>query len=105
MSNTLETEFLVVGGGIAGVSCAELLSTLAPQASITLITSGPMVKAVTDFSHLTKLLATFDVVEQSVDEWGEQNGGVKVFRGKKIDKPMASKVLEKSMGSIECMLE
>lgn len=81
MSNTLETEFLVVGGGIAGVSCAELLSTLAPQASITLITSGPMVKAVTDFSHLTKLLATFDVVEQSVDEWGEQNGGVKVFRG------------------------
>ena len=40
MSNTLETEFLVVGGGIAGVSCAELLSTLAPKASITLITPG-----------------------------------------------------------------
>ena len=80
MSN-LETEFLVVGGGIAGVSCAELLATLAPHASITLVTSGPMVKAVTDFSHLTKLLATFNVVEQSGEEWGKQHGGVRVVRG------------------------
>ena len=77
----LETEFLVVGGGIAGVSCAELLATLAPNASITLVTSGPMVKAVTDFSHLTKLLATFNVVEQSGEEWGKQHGGVRVVRG------------------------
>ena len=79
--NTKETDFLVVGGGIAGVSCAELLATLAPNASITLVTSGPTVKAVTDFSHLTKLLATFEVVEQSVDEWGKQHSRVRVVRG------------------------
>lgn len=38
--------FVVVGGGIAGVSCAQELSRLAPDAPITLISASPVIKGV-----------------------------------------------------------
>ena len=76
----LSTDYLVVGGGIAGVSCAELLLTLDPEASVTLVTDCHLVKAVTDLSHVTKLLSNFRVVERSAKEWG-QEGGVRVVQG------------------------
>ena len=39
-----EATFVVVGGGIAGVSCAEILSVLCPSEKIILLTSSPVIK-------------------------------------------------------------
>ena len=77
----LHADFLVIGGGIAGVSCAELLTFLAPESSVVLVTATSMVKAVADISQLTKLLTSFNVVEREVKEWQEEHAGVKVIQG------------------------
>ena len=42
----LHADYLVIGGGIAGVSCAELLTYFAPESSVVLVTATTMVKAV-----------------------------------------------------------
>ena len=41
---TDQATFVIVGGGIAGVSCAEMLSVLCPHESILLLTSSPVIK-------------------------------------------------------------
>ncbi|XP_058815637.1 pyridine nucleotide-disulfide oxidoreductase domain-containing protein 1 [Topomyia yanbarensis] len=57
--------FLVVGGGIAGVSCAETLLVFAdPKDSIILITESSLVKAATNLVSLGKVLTRFDVEEK-----------------------------------------
>ena len=77
----LEADYLVLGGGIAGVSCAEFLAFLAPDSSIVLVTATSMVKAVTDINQMTKLLTNFNVVERDMMEWQEEHAGVKVIQG------------------------
>lgn len=58
--------YLVVGGGIAGVSCAETLVFLAdPKDSIILVTESSLVKAATNLVPLGKVLTRFDVQEKS----------------------------------------
>ncbi|XP_065083477.1 pyridine nucleotide-disulfide oxidoreductase domain-containing protein 1 [Ochlerotatus camptorhynchus] len=58
--------YLVVGGGIAGVSCAETLVFLADSKdSIILITESSLVKAATNLIPLGKVLTRFDVQEKS----------------------------------------
>ncbi|KAL5010043.1 hypothetical protein ScPMuIL_012348 [Solemya velum] len=56
--------YVVVGGGIAGVSCTEILSLLCPEDSIILITASALVKAVTNVRKVTKMLEIFDVEEK-----------------------------------------
>ena len=56
-SNMSESEkhvggYVVVGGGIAGVTCAEQLSSSCPEEKITLITASPLIKAVTNFTQV-----------------------------------------------------
>uniref|UniRef100_A0A2K5N8N1 Pyridine nucleotide-disulfide oxidoreductase domain-containing protein 1 n=1 Tax=Cercocebus atys TaxID=9531 RepID=A0A2K5N8N1_CERAT len=58
-------KFVVVGGGIAGVTCAEQLATQFPSEDILLITASPVIKAVTNFKQISKILEEFDVEEQS----------------------------------------
>ena len=71
-----ETTYAIIGGGIAGVSCAEMLSTLCPNDKILLLTASPVVKAVTNLSHLTKLIATFDIAEKTAEDFESQHSGV-----------------------------
>ena len=42
--------FAIVGGGIAGVSCAKSIAFLVPEEKIILITASPLIKAVTNIS-------------------------------------------------------
>ncbi|XP_021084540.1 pyridine nucleotide-disulfide oxidoreductase domain-containing protein 1 isoform X4 [Mesocricetus auratus] len=56
--------FVVVGGGIAGVTCAEQLAVNFPAEDILLITASPVIKAVTNFKQVSKVLEEFDVEEQ-----------------------------------------
>uniref|UniRef100_A0A3Q3W4V7 Pyridine nucleotide-disulfide oxidoreductase domain-containing protein 1 n=1 Tax=Mola mola TaxID=94237 RepID=A0A3Q3W4V7_MOLML len=55
--------FVVVGGGIAGVTCVEQLASQIPSADVALITAGPHIKAVTNYKQVSKLLEEFDVEE------------------------------------------
>ncbi|XP_070785159.1 pyridine nucleotide-disulfide oxidoreductase domain-containing protein 1 isoform X1 [Enoplosus armatus] len=56
--------FVVVGGGIAGVTCVEQLSSQIPSADVALITAGPHIKAVTNYKQVSKTLEEFDVEER-----------------------------------------
>ncbi|KAM7378043.1 hypothetical protein PAMA_013103 [Pampus argenteus] len=57
-------KFVIVGGGIAGVTCAEQLSSQIQSADVALITAGPHIKAVTNYKQVSKTLEEFDVEEQ-----------------------------------------
>ena len=46
-----QATFVIVGGGIAGVSCAEMLSVLCPHETILLLTSSPVIKVQILLSH------------------------------------------------------
>ncbi|XP_049422715.1 pyridine nucleotide-disulfide oxidoreductase domain-containing protein 1 isoform X1 [Epinephelus fuscoguttatus] len=56
--------FVIVGGGIAGVTCAEQLSSQIPSADVALITAGPHIKAVTNYKQVSRTLEEFGVEEQ-----------------------------------------
>ncbi|XP_069084629.1 pyridine nucleotide-disulfide oxidoreductase domain-containing protein 1 isoform X2 [Pleurodeles waltl] len=58
--------FLVVGGGIAGVTCAEQLALQFPSDEVILVTSSPLIKAVTHFKQISKTLEEFEVEEQPI---------------------------------------
>ncbi|XP_071589180.1 pyridine nucleotide-disulfide oxidoreductase domain-containing protein 1 isoform X3 [Heliangelus exortis] len=59
-----QCRFIVVGGGIAGVTCAEKLAMDFPSEDIFLMTASPVIKAVTNFRQVSKTLEEFDVEEQ-----------------------------------------
>lgn len=63
----MDATFVVVGGGIAGVSCIEILSFIKPDCKVILISESPLVKAVVNFQPVTKTLTSFDVVEQDLN--------------------------------------
>ncbi|XP_026182602.1 pyridine nucleotide-disulfide oxidoreductase domain-containing protein 1 isoform X1 [Mastacembelus armatus] len=57
-------QFVIVGGGIAGVTCVEQLSSQIQSADVALITAGPHIKAVTNYKQVSKTLEEFDIEEQ-----------------------------------------
>lgn len=57
-------QFVVVGGGIAGVTCIEYLASQFPSAELALITTGPHIKAVTNFKQVSRTLEEFGVEER-----------------------------------------
>lgn len=80
-------DFVVVGGGIAGVVCAETLcglispsafdipganTSLPPQSSnwcVCLISSSGTLKTAVNVRQVTRLLESFDVAERTSSEW------------------------------------
>ncbi|XP_058061750.1 pyridine nucleotide-disulfide oxidoreductase domain-containing protein 1 [Anopheles bellator] len=78
MCDELACTFLVVGGGIAGVTCAETLAVLRtnPSDRILLITESSLVKAVTNLVSLGKLLTRFDVEERDASDLAANNIGI-----------------------------
>ncbi|KAI4802799.1 hypothetical protein KUCAC02_006375 [Chaenocephalus aceratus] len=57
--------FIIIGGGIAGVTCVEQLSSQIPSADVALITASPHIKTVTNYRQVSKTLEEFDVEEQA----------------------------------------
>lgn len=69
--------YLIVGGGIAGVSCVESLTFLADtKDSIVLMTESSLVKAATNLIPLGKVLTRFDVEEKHASAL---NGTIRVL--------------------------
>lgn len=77
-------DFVVVGGGIAGVVCAETLCGLivpqfsglcasreppSPQWRVCLISASPTLKTIVNVRHVTRLLESFDVAERDSEDW------------------------------------
>lgn len=60
----IEAPFVVVGGGIAGVSCVEVLAFYHPNVPIVLLTESPIIKAATNLVALGKSLTRFDIEEK-----------------------------------------
>ena len=58
--------FVVIGGGVAGVSCAEELCRVAPTSSITLISSSTSARGIANYVKVTDALESFDVEEVSL---------------------------------------
>ncbi|KAH6939306.1 hypothetical protein HPB50_016932 [Hyalomma asiaticum] len=74
----LKSTFLVVGGGIAGVSCAEQLAVHSPEESVLLITASPIVKAVTNVVKLRRVMESFDIEERSLSYLEQQYSNIRV---------------------------
>lgn len=96
----MECTFAVVGGGIAGVSCAEGLSFLNPEKSIILITASPLVKAVTNIVPLGRTLMHFDIEEKSAVTLGERYKMLQVIQDTVIKIDTTKKLIETRSGKI-----
>ncbi|XP_042690866.1 pyridine nucleotide-disulfide oxidoreductase domain-containing protein 1 [Centrocercus urophasianus] len=73
------SRFVVVGGGIAGVTCAEKLAMDFPSEDIFLVTASPIIKAVTNFKQVSKTLEEFDVEEQPSSLLEQRYPNIKVI--------------------------
>ncbi|XP_058804752.1 pyridine nucleotide-disulfide oxidoreductase domain-containing protein 1 isoform X2 [Phymastichus coffea] len=84
----MEATFVVIGGGIAGVSCAESIAFLAPEENVILISASPLIKAATNIIAFGKTLTQFDVEERSTNSLTEVFSSVMVFNDivTKVDK-------------------
>lgn len=71
--NHLECVFLVVGGGIAGVSCAETVKFLAPHDKVIMLSESSLIKSVTNLVQLGKYIQQFDVKEIESDAFSTGN--------------------------------
>lgn len=71
--NNHECTFLIVGGGIAGVSCAETINFLAPEDKIIVLSESPLIKSVTNMVQLGKYVQQFDVKEIEAYEFSKRN--------------------------------
>lgn len=65
---------VVLGGGVAGVSCASAAAALDPSCLVTLVTAEPTVKAVRDFIKITPVIDDFGVADEPAVEWAARLG-------------------------------
>lgn len=69
----LETAtYLIIGGGIAGVTCAETLAFLNPEEKIILLTETTLIKRVTNLIPLAKHVLKFDIEEKQCSAINDQ---------------------------------
>ncbi|XP_062990869.1 pyridine nucleotide-disulfide oxidoreductase domain-containing protein 1 [Elgaria multicarinata webbii] len=76
----VHSRFIVVGGGIAGVTCAELLAAEFPSDYILLVTASPVIKAVVNFRQVSRTLEEFDVEEQASSVLEKRYPNIKVIQ-------------------------
>lgn len=84
----LACTFLIVGGGIAGVSCAETINFLAPKESIVVLSESSLIKSVTNLVQLGKFAQRFDVCEVEASTFGTGNVRVITDQLKSIESRM-----------------
>ena len=75
------TKFVVVGGGIAGVSCVESLLAYHPNCKVTIVSASPLVKAVRNLQEVSRTLVSFDIEETPIESYLEDKPRVSVHRG------------------------
>ncbi|CAL9682955.1 unnamed protein product [Knipowitschia caucasica] len=73
-------KFVVVGGGIAGVTCVEQLASQFPSAHIALITPGPHIKTVTNYKQVSRTMEEFGVEERPFTVLEEKYSNLKFLQ-------------------------
>ncbi|XP_076818841.1 pyridine nucleotide-disulfide oxidoreductase domain-containing protein 1-like isoform X1 [Clavelina lepadiformis] len=71
--------FVVVGGGVAGVSCAETLISYLPSCRVIIVSSSPLVKAVRNVQELTHTLVSFDIEETPIEDFEKSHSHIQVL--------------------------
>ena len=79
-ANVEDISFLVIGGGIAGVTCAEYLSMLCPEQKITLITATDVIKSVDNLRRYGQSLEEFEVKEKPLSCLSDKLPNITVIR-------------------------
>ncbi|GIX78697.1 pyridine nucleotide-disulfide oxidoreductase domain-containing protein 1 [Caerostris extrusa] len=74
----MEAAFVIIGGGISGVSCAEQLTIEEPEADVILISASPLVKVARNINKISERLEEFDVEEESHTYLERHNPNCKV---------------------------
>lgn len=77
-----EATFVIIGGGIAGVTCVEHLFRLAPEESIILLTASPVIKTITDIIPIAKTLFSYKVVQGDARNLEKSNPRLRVIYDK-----------------------
>ncbi|XP_020373590.1 pyridine nucleotide-disulfide oxidoreductase domain-containing protein 1 [Rhincodon typus] len=80
VSEPVRARFIVVGGGVAGVTCAEQLAGQFPEDDVLLITASPLIKAVMNFKQVSKTLEEFEVEEKPSHILEEHYPNIKVIQ-------------------------
>lgn len=78
----MNATFVIIGGGIAGVTCAETLAFYQPDQKIILVSESSLIKTVTNLLALTQTLTTFNVEEAPIDALSSKYPNVSVIHGK-----------------------
>lgn len=81
----MQAIFVVVGGGIAGVSCAETLAILQPESSIILLSESSLIKTVTNLYAVTRTLSHFDVEEKNFKVLTDKYRNITVIHKKLVE--------------------
>ena len=76
----VKSKFVVIGGGIAGICCAEELCRLRPLDKVTLITASDVVKAVANWKQMGKVMETFDVQEKHIHNWTQKASNLNIVK-------------------------
>lgn len=76
--DTGSVAFVIIGGGIAGVSCAETLVSSNPDITVTIISASSLIKAVRNVRELGRTLVSFDIDEMSISDYVSSNSRIKV---------------------------
>lgn len=80
----MNATFVIIGGGIAGVSCAETLAFYQPDKRIILVSESSLIKTVTNLLALTETLTTFNVEEASSSILSSKYPNISVINGRLI---------------------
>ncbi|CAI7993479.1 Pyridine nucleotide-disulfide oxidoreductase domain-containing protein 1 [Geodia barretti] len=90
--------YVVVGGGVAGVSCAEELARLSPESQVTVVSDSPLIKAATNVVQQSRVLETFDVEQKQGSYLEQRYGNVTVLAAHVTSLIHKEKVVETSDG-------
>lgn len=75
----IEATYVVVGGGIAGVTCVETLAILHPEETLAIITASSLVKNVSNVSFYAKTIVKFDVNETEASSLMKVHPNLKII--------------------------
>lgn len=76
-----ESNIIVIGGGISGVSCATTLASLDSNYRVHLISASPVVKEVGDLKKKGHQIEEFKVVESTGDDLARRFPNVNIIYG------------------------
>ena len=76
-----EGTVVIIGGGIAGTTCAEYISALSPQTKVVLIASTDVIKTAATTAKISRLLDELNVAEKRADAFQDEFPNVTVQVG------------------------